>query len=74
MLGEAASTDITAANEFPIHFQKLVDEEKLTPDLVFNVDETGLYWKSCPTVPLLFMKNFCSWVQGSQGLFDFVVG
>jgi hypothetical protein len=25
-----------------------VVEEKLTPDLVFNVDETGLYWKKLP--------------------------
>jgi hypothetical protein len=42
MSGEAASADITVANEFPIYFQNLVDEEKLTPNLVFNVDETGL--------------------------------
>jgi hypothetical protein len=48
MSGEAASADITAAIEFPIYSQKLIDEEKLTPDLVFNVDETGLYWKKLP--------------------------
>jgi hypothetical protein len=49
MSGEAASADITAANEFQIHFQKLVDEEKLTKRA-----STG---KSYPTVSSLLVKN-----------------
>lgn len=48
MSGETVNVDNTAANEISIYIKKLFDEENLTPDLVFNVDETCLYWKKPP--------------------------
>jgi hypothetical protein len=37
------------AEEYPSEFKRLVDESNYHPDLVFNVDETGLYWKRLPS-------------------------
>lgn len=47
--GEAASADIQAAAEFPDKFQEFVRREKIPACLIFNVDETGLYWKKMPS-------------------------
>ena len=46
--GEPASTDTVAAREFPEMLQEIVDEGAYLPEQVFNVDETGLYWKRMP--------------------------
>lgn len=40
--------DTEAASKFPSHFKHIVDEGDYPPDLVFNVVETGLYWKKMP--------------------------
>ena len=37
--GEAATTDMVAAWKFPETFWEVI------PKQIFNVDETGLYWK-----------------------------
>jgi hypothetical protein len=47
--GEAASADFAVAGEYSSEFKRLVDEGNYHPDLVFNVDETGLYWKRLPS-------------------------
>lgn len=47
--GEAASADIAVAEQYPSEFKRLIDEGNYHPDLVFNVDETGLYWKKLPS-------------------------
>ena len=46
--GEAADANIPAAREFPEMLQEIIDEGTYLPKQVFNVDETGLYWKRMP--------------------------
>jgi hypothetical protein len=46
--GEKMSSDIVAANEFFIKLGKIIDEENLSPEQVYNVDETGLNFKRLP--------------------------
>jgi len=44
--GEAASAaDIEATRAFTAEFKKIIEDNDFPPDLVFDVDETGLYWK-----------------------------
>jgi len=43
--GEAASADIEATRAFTAEFKKIIEDGDFPPDLVFNVDETGLYWE-----------------------------
>ena len=45
---EAASADMVAAREFSETLREIVDEGVHLPKQVFNVDETGLYWKRMP--------------------------
>ncbi|XP_042242197.1 tigger transposable element-derived protein 1-like [Homarus americanus] len=45
--GEAASVD-KGPEKFVVEFKKLVDEKGYLPQQVFNVDETGLFWKKMP--------------------------
>ncbi|XP_053547680.1 tigger transposable element-derived protein 1-like [Bombina bombina] len=49
LTGEATSADVEAAALFPAEFQAIVQEGNYPPDLIFNVDETGLYWKKLPS-------------------------
>ena len=37
-----------AAREFPEMFREIIDEGMYLPEQVFNVDETGLYWRRMP--------------------------
>jgi hypothetical protein len=46
--GEAASADMVAAWEFTEMLQEITGEVTYLPEEVFNVDETGLYWKRIP--------------------------
>lgn len=48
MTGEAASADTVAAEEFIIKLKNIIDGEGYLPEQVFNIDETGLYWKRMP--------------------------
>ncbi|XP_066465444.1 tigger transposable element-derived protein 1-like [Eleutherodactylus coqui] len=41
--GEAASTDTVAAQEFPATLKEIIEEGEFSPQLIFNVDKTGLY-------------------------------
>jgi len=43
--GEAASANIEATHMFTAEFKKIIEDNDFPPDLVFNVDETGLFWK-----------------------------
>lgn len=47
--GEAASADTAAASEFPTQLYNYILREKIPASLVFNADETGLYWKKMPS-------------------------
>jgi hypothetical protein len=46
---EAASADSEAASNFPEELQKIVIEGGYSPKQIFNVDETGLFWKRMPS-------------------------
>ncbi|XP_050726549.1 tigger transposable element-derived protein 1-like [Eriocheir sinensis] len=46
--GEAASADKEAAEAFPAQFLKVIEDGDFSPKQVFNIDETGLYWKKMP--------------------------
>ena len=39
---------MVAAQEFPEMLQEIIDKGVYLPEQVFNVDETGLYWKRMP--------------------------
>jgi hypothetical protein len=41
--GEAASDHIEVTCTFKPEFKKIIEDKDFPPDLVFNVDETGLY-------------------------------
>ncbi|CAH2325675.1 tigger transposable element-derived 1-like [Pelobates cultripes] len=47
--GEAASVDTGAAAAFPASLKDVVDRGSYPPEVVFNVDETGLFWKRMPS-------------------------
>ena len=47
--GEAASADIEVTRVFTAEFKKIIEDNDFLPDLVFNVDETGLYWEMLPS-------------------------
>ncbi|XP_066963284.1 tigger transposable element-derived protein 1-like [Macrobrachium rosenbergii] len=44
--GEAATADGVAAESFPSGLAEIIREGGYTGDQVFNVDETGLFWKN----------------------------
>ena len=46
--GESASADVQAADDFPQLLREIIEEHDYLPEQIFNVDETGLYWKKMP--------------------------
>ncbi|CAH2302071.1 tigger transposable element-derived 1-like [Pelobates cultripes] len=46
---EAASADTGAAASFPASLKEVVDRGSYPPEVVINVDETGLFWKRMPS-------------------------
>ncbi|XP_015910267.1 tigger transposable element-derived protein 1-like [Parasteatoda tepidariorum] len=46
--GEAASGDTKVAAEFPATLKTIIEQGNYPLELVFNVDETGLFWKRMP--------------------------
>jgi hypothetical protein len=45
---EAASADTAAAEAFPVALEKIIEYGGYTKQQIFNVDETGLFWKKMP--------------------------
>nr|XP_020827544.1 tigger transposable element-derived protein 1-like isoform X2 [Phascolarctos cinereus]XP_020827545.1 tigger transposable element-derived protein 1-like isoform X2 [Phascolarctos cinereus]XP_020827546.1 tigger transposable element-derived protein 1-like isoform X2 [Phascolarctos cinereus]XP_020827547.1 tigger transposable element-derived protein 1-like isoform X2 [Phascolarctos cinereus] len=45
---ETVSTDTEAAAKYPEALRRVIEEGGYTPQQVFNVDETGLFWKRLP--------------------------
>ncbi|KAG7156225.1 Tigger transposable element-derived protein 1-like 45 [Homarus americanus] len=47
--GEEASADRAAAREFPPFLHEIMEEGQYSDDQVFNMDESGLFWKKLPS-------------------------
>ncbi|KAF7239066.1 Tigger transposable element-derived protein 1 [Varanus komodoensis] len=43
--GEAASASKEAVEKYPETFRHIIEEKGYKPEQVFNIDETGLFWK-----------------------------
>lgn len=55
LYGEAASADNEAARRYvEDEFPKIIEEGGYLPEQVFNMDETGLFWKRMPSRTFLF--------------------
>lgn len=87
--GEKLSADDNAAKEFVDSFEKLVTEQNLVPEQVYNVDETGLNYKMLPKTTLAAKNELvlgtklakdrltiatCSNAAGSHKMPLFVIG
>ncbi|XP_042226453.1 tigger transposable element-derived protein 1-like [Homarus americanus] len=48
MTGEAVSADTMAAKTFPAESKAILEEQGYKPEQVWNMDETGLFWKKTP--------------------------
>ncbi|KFM76004.1 Jerky protein-like protein, partial [Stegodyphus mimosarum] len=46
--GEKASADTEAAEQFADEFIELITSEQLSPEQIYNADETGLFWQCVP--------------------------
>ncbi|GFT85323.1 tigger transposable element-derived protein 1 [Nephila pilipes] len=46
--GEAASSDMKAAEDYIKTFSDLIKDQRYISQQVFNCDETGLFWKKMP--------------------------
>ncbi|XP_061143104.1 tigger transposable element-derived protein 1-like [Syngnathus typhle] len=67
---ESASADVEAASKYPETFKALVQEKGYKPEQVFNMDQTGLFWKKMPT--RMFLKEEAG-APGFKGQNDWVV-
>lgn len=88
--GEQMSADASGATDFKTKFNKIVETEKLSPEQVYNMDETGLNFKLLPETTFLssheksasgFKKNkervtvaVCSNAAGTHKIPLFVIG
>ena len=45
LTGECASEDYETAKMLPVQLAQLIEEKGYLPELVFNADETGLFWE-----------------------------
>jgi hypothetical protein len=46
--GEELSADHTAAENFIKTFEMLISDNCFVPDIIYNIDETGLNYKMMP--------------------------
>ncbi|KAG7169142.1 Tigger transposable element-derived protein 1-like 38, partial [Homarus americanus] len=62
--GEETSADRVAAREFPPFLREIMEEGQYTDDQVFNMDESGLFWKKLPSKTFV-VKN-ASKIRGQK--------
>lgn len=55
--GEKLSSDPEEASKFKTSFEKLVNEKNLSKEQIYNVDETGLYYRMLPSKTLASIKE-----------------
>lgn len=58
--GEAASADHQAALEFPEILKTVIEHGNYPLELIFNVDETGLFWKRMPSRTFISREEKCA--------------
>lgn len=64
--GEKLSADQEAADKFVVDFNKLIADTKLTPEQVYNADETALYWRCMPKNTLATAEDTCSGMKENK--------
>jgi hypothetical protein len=55
--GEKLSGDISAADLYVTEFKRLVATHDLSPEQIYNADNTGLYWKALPSKTLVSQEE-----------------
>lgn len=50
--GESLSSDVVASEKYKIVFSNLIASEGLSPDQIYNADETGLFYRMLPSKTL----------------------
>ncbi|KAJ8885498.1 hypothetical protein PR048_011696 [Dryococelus australis] len=65
--GEKLSADTEAAKKFVVTFTQLVSDEKLSPEQVYNADETALYWRCMPRSILFTPDDAHTGMKESKG-------
>lgn len=58
------SADVISASEYVKDFEKIMNVKTLSPEQVFSIDETELFWKCLPSRTLLVMWNTWHVVTG----------
>ena len=48
VVGEKRSADTAGAAEFPAKLLEFINEQQLSPEQIYNADETGLYYRMLP--------------------------
>lgn len=48
IIGESASVDKEAALRYPKDLSEIIQKDGYKDEQIFNVDETGLFWKKLP--------------------------
>jgi hypothetical protein len=56
-MGESASADSNAAERFPRELKEIIEQGEYRREQIFNVDETGLFWKKMPSRTYLAEKE-----------------
>ena len=73
--GEAASGDTKAAVEFPAILKTIIEQEHYPLELVYNVDETDLFWKRMPKQTFLSREeNRASGFKAAKDLLTLLLG
>lgn len=55
--GNAASSDKKETEELVSEFQKVIDTEVISPQQIFNCNDTGLFWKKMPKKTLIMTEK-----------------
>jgi len=59
---------LKATRAFTAEYKKIIEDNDFPPEIVFNVDDTGLCWKSYRQKLISRgKKKIGSWLQGIQG-------
>lgn len=62
--GEQGSADMMSAVEFILEFEDFITDNGLSPEQIFNADETALFWRYVPR------NTYASWDENMSGFKD----